>query len=621
MKRLEKWRCVSMKELYHGLYDGPHATPKPSDSGPVFLGIKNITDDGHLDLGSIRHISESDYAKWTRRVEPQENDIVFTYEATLNRYAIIPKGFRGCLGRRLALIRPNTEMVDPKFLFLYFFGHTWRDLIATKTIIGSTVNRIPLLEFPDFEITLPPLPTQRKIASILSAYDDLIENNTRRIAILEQMAQALYREWFVHFRFPGHENVKLVDSPLGQIPEGWEVEELQSLCKLVMGQSPKSEFYNEVGDGLPFHQGVTNFGDRYPTHKTFCTVKNRLAHENDILFSVRAPVGRINIANCEIVVGRGVSAIRRFDDAQIFLFHQLKELFSEEDIMGGGTIFKSVTKHDLTTLKLLSPSPKMVELFEQQVQPAFALYENLTKRNEVLRTTRDLLLPKLISGKLDVADLDIDMGELVEHMDKVATPTATPKLKKQPRKKGTPYKDDAAIICMLLDELEKQKRSRKEFVVQKHVFALKHHRNLKFNSEFKVMQAGPWSHDLRRKAIFAGEKQGWLWFKENTKTIEKGNKFDEALAYAEKNLSDQIAEVRRMVNELVAFTNNQLECWMTVFKVVIDLQAAETPITFSTIQHGIDNWKGKRKKRHFSVENVNKVITEMVRSDWIVLDK
>ena len=236
------------------------------------------------------------------------------------------------------------------------------------------------------------------------------------------MAQAIYREWFVNFRFPGHENVKLVDSPLGQIPEGWEATTLRECCRLVMGQSPKSEFYNEKGEGLPFHQGVTNCGPRYPTHKTFCTVKKRLAEGGDILFSVRAPVGRINIANTQIIVGRGVSAIRRNDDAQVFLFHQLKDKFKEEDIMGGGTIFKSVTKKDLADLPLFTPSKAVLFAFESFVGPSFNLYDNLTKKNDNLRITRDLLLPKLISGKLDVEDLDvedldIDVGMTAEAME------------------------------------------------------------------------------------------------------------------------------------------------------------------------------------------------------------
>src|SRR5713226_8209189 len=163
------WKSVPIETVYLGLYDGPHATPKPALNGPVFLGIKNITDDGKLDLSDIRHIAEEDFSEWTRRVIPRPGDIVFTYEATLNRYAIIPKGFRGCLGRRLALIRPNPEKVDTRFLFYYFFSEDWRTTISKNILSGSTVDRIPLTHFPDFEIFAPPLPTQRKIAAILSA--------------------------------------------------------------------------------------------------------------------------------------------------------------------------------------------------------------------------------------------------------------------------------------------------------------------------------------------------------------------------------------------------------------------------------------------------------------------
>ena len=229
------WKTIPIKELYEGLYDGPHATPKPSDSGPVFLGIKNVTVDGALDLSDVRHIAEEDFSTWTRRVEPQPWDLVFTYEATLNRYAIIPNGFRGCLGRRMALIRPNLNKMDPQFLFYYFFTRDWRAVISNNMLSGSTVDRIPLTNFPEFPVRVPPLPIQKRISGILSAYDDLIENNTRRIKILEEMAQAIYREWFVEFRAPGvelckatAEEKKLTGKDV--FPEGWEVKTLRDVC-------------------------------------------------------------------------------------------------------------------------------------------------------------------------------------------------------------------------------------------------------------------------------------------------------------------------------------------------------------------------------------------------------
>jgi type I restriction enzyme S subunit len=277
---------------------------------------------------------------------------------------------------------------------------------------GTTQDNLSLDKLLTFNFATPPLPTQRKIATVLSAYDDLIENNTRRIAILEEMAQALYSEWFVHFHFPGHQDVPLVDSPLGSIPEGWEVKRLEEMCDLVVGQSPKSEFYNDEGEGLPFHQGVKDFGDFFPTTRVYCTVTKRVAEAGDILFSVRAPVGRMNIADRRIVIGRGLHAIRSKTGNQTFTLWQLKEKFYEEDIMGGGTIFKSVTKGDMLGLQLLTPPASLLSQFEQIANPMLAAIKNLTVKNINLRCTRDLLLPRLIAGQLDVSHLHIDAGDL-----------------------------------------------------------------------------------------------------------------------------------------------------------------------------------------------------------------
>ena len=182
----------------------------------------------------------------------------------------------------------------------------------------------------------------------------------RRIKILEEMARNIYREWFVKFRFPGYQHIRFTDSPLERIPEGWEIGQLIDIWHLTMGQSPKSEFYNTEGIGLPFHQGVTDFGDRFPSERLYCTVAGRIAEQGDILFSVRAPVGRINIANTKMVIGRGLSAIRHKSGFQWFAFHLLKENFKEEDTMGGGTIFKSVTKNDMESIAFILPLESLV---------------------------------------------------------------------------------------------------------------------------------------------------------------------------------------------------------------------------------------------------------------------
>ncbi|MBD0261420.1 MAG: restriction endonuclease subunit S [Tolypothrix sp. Co-bin9] len=301
----------------------------------------------------------------------------------------------------------NFKGNDHKFISYFLKTLNLAHQNAAGAVPGLNRNALHLLP-----VTIPPLPTQKKIAAILSAYDDLIENNTKRIKILEEMAQTLYHEWFVEFCFPGHEHTKMVDSELGLIPEGWKVSTLADACNIVMGQSPKSEFYNEEGQGLPFHQGVTNFGQRFPIDKTYCTVFNRIAEAGDVLFSVRAPVGRINIANKRIIIGRGLCAIRHKGGKQAFIFQQLKEKFQEEDSMGGGTIFKSVTKEDMHGIKIMNPNPILINNFEDLVKPIFRNLEIFIAKNQNLRNTRDLLLPKLISGEIDVENLDITTEDI-----------------------------------------------------------------------------------------------------------------------------------------------------------------------------------------------------------------
>lgn len=274
---------------------------------------------------------------------------------------------------------------------------------------GTTQDNLSVEKLLSFEFFTPPLEAQRKIAAVLSAYDDLIENNTRRIEILEEMAGAIYREWFVEFRFPGHEGVEMVESELGLIPQGWAVKQLGEMCHVIMGLSPKSEFYNEIGDGLPFHQGVTDFGKRFPTDRVYCTTQKRIAEADDILFSVRAPVGRINIADKKIVIGRGLSAIRSKDENQVFLLQQLKDRFQEEDTMGSGAIFNAIRKTDLLGIPLLTPTASVIGKFEEIANPIFSELTNLTLKNTNLRQTRDLLLPKLISGEIDISKLNVDI--------------------------------------------------------------------------------------------------------------------------------------------------------------------------------------------------------------------
>lgn len=391
------WRRVKIKDVCIGIYDGPHATPPPSESGAIFLGISSFSN-GQLDLSNIRYIDESDLPKWTKRVVPMHKDIVFSYEATLNLYAIIPEGFRGCLGRRMALLRIDEEKAYYKFLYYYFYSDAWRAVIQENTVLGATVDRIPLVKFPNFEIELPSVKTQHQIADILSAYDDLIENNQKQIKLLEEAAQRLYKEWFVDLHFPGYEDVAIVDG----VPEGWKELVLSEIANVVMGQSPKSEFYNHNQEGLPFHQGVGSYGTRFVIDETYSTSFTRIAEANSVLFSVRAPVGRLNVTKNKIVIGRGLAAINQKDGCQSYLLYMLKERFFKDDVVGNGAIFASISKDELLRLKFVVPDKSLILRFNNLAVQFDAKIAALDSQTKLLKQARDRLLPKLMSGELEI---------------------------------------------------------------------------------------------------------------------------------------------------------------------------------------------------------------------------
>ena len=332
--------------------------------------------------------------------ECKTGDLIFCVRASTGRMNWADQTYS--LGRGVCSIRGETPL-DTKFIR---YCTEWKLNALLNLASGSIFPHLTKDTIRNFPIPYPE--SRHKIAAILRPYDNLIANNTRRIEILERMAQIIYRQWFVEFQFPGHEKVKMVESELGLIPQGWEVKTLGEICHVIMGQSPKSEFYNKTSEGLPFHQGVRDFGKRFPTDRVYCTVQNRIAEAGDILFSVRAPVGRINIAHKKIVIGRGLSAIRSKRGNQAFLCQQLKERFQEEDTMGSGTIFNAIRKDDLLGIPLLSPGESVIDQFEEIVNPIFSQLVNLAMKNTNLRQTRDLLLPKLISGELDVSKLDTD---------------------------------------------------------------------------------------------------------------------------------------------------------------------------------------------------------------------
>jgi len=422
----EPWRDVTMADVMQEFYDGPHATPAPASEGPVYLGIKNMTEDGHLDLAEIRHIAESDYKTWTRRVEPRRGDVVFTYEASLHRYAIIPEGFRGTLGRRVALLRPRGDTVDTRFLLYLFISPAWRRTVQRRINVGSTVDRLPLTDFPKFPLRLPPLATQRKIASILSAYDDLIGNNDRRIKILEEMAQRIYHEWFVEFGYPGHESVPLIDSELGPIPETWSVRRMDEVADVIDCLHSKKPDATDLGAGILLQLfniasgGMVDLSQSYlisaldyeqwTSRIELCSGDCVVTNVGRIAAVAQIPRGLV------AAPGRNMTAIRPRAIPPTYLLQYLLSEHMDHEVQrkkDAGSIMDALNVKGIVKLAVPVPDDALAARFEHLARPIRSDMELLVATQQNLRATRDLLLPRLVSGEIDVTDLDIELPDLV----------------------------------------------------------------------------------------------------------------------------------------------------------------------------------------------------------------
>lgn len=274
--------------------------------------------------------------------------------------------------------------------------------------LSKTSTAVPIINkstFANYEIEIPNIKEQKRIGEILSSLDDKIELNRRINDNLEQQAQALFKSWFVDFE--PFKNGQFVDSELGKIPEGWKVGYLSEIADIIMGQSPNGSTYNENGEGIIFYQGRAEFGTRFPSIRLFTTNPTRIAPANSILISVRAPVGDINITHKECCIGRGLASAVSRTNKSAFLLYTLFSLKSDLDKFNAeGTVFGSINRKALETLKILIPTNDLISKFEAIVASMDQQILILHIESENLKILRDTLLPKLMSGELKINDIN-----------------------------------------------------------------------------------------------------------------------------------------------------------------------------------------------------------------------
>ena len=411
----ESWPSVPISSIANAVIGGTPSRGEPQYWGGTtpWATAKDVASVSGRYLHQVEEcITEKGLKSSAAKLMP-EGTVVITARGTVG--ALAQLGQEMAFNQTCYAIAPNDNL-DNNFLFYALKG----TLAEMRTLTyGSVFETITKRSFDNWRIPCPQLPVQRSIAHILGTLDDRIELNRQINQTLEEMAHAIYKDWFVDFGpvrakieglepylppnlwelFPDH----LVDSEFGNIPEKWEVKALSDCFNLTMGQSPPGTSYNDNGLGLPFFQGSTNFGFRFPEYSRYCTKPTREAKADDTLVSVRAPVGALNMAWERCCIGRGVAALRHKSGSSSFTYLSARNMQPDLQLYEQtGTVFGAITRKQFEALKILEPTNELIRAFDKLIVPLDCQIRNNMAGTHNLSLQRDAMLPKLVSGEIRV---------------------------------------------------------------------------------------------------------------------------------------------------------------------------------------------------------------------------
>ena len=401
-----KWETYKLKQLCSEIVDCVNKTAPTSDV-PTPYKMLRTSDirEGKINLENLNCVTKEVYEKWTRRGKLQKGDVIFTREAPLGKVGLVREEKNYFLGQRLVLFRANDKICDGRFLMYSLLWHDNKQAIISKGV-GSTVAHLRVPECENIEIKAPDLDIQHRIADILSAYDDLIENNQKQIKLLEEATQRLYKEWFVDLRFPGHENTKIVDG----VPEGWSKSTVSEVSAVLRrGISPK---YNEKARGIVINQKcirqtIVSYDEARTQEKKYPDELKMM--ESDILIcstgaGTLGRVGQIFEAKENVTLDSHVTLIRANERVgQQYLFWSLK--MQQDYLMSAGkgsTNQLELSRETIGNCKILIPEQKIAEQAEKNFAAIHDKMKECSMQIARLREARDLLLPKLMSGEVEV---------------------------------------------------------------------------------------------------------------------------------------------------------------------------------------------------------------------------
>ena len=397
------WKKAKLSECCQSISDGDHQAPPKSNKGIPFVTISNIKDNS-FDFTNCMHVPQSYYDNLLAKRKPQKGDILYSVVGSFGIPVLMKENVKFTFQRHIAILSPNPHIVEPAYMYYSMLSKAFF-LQADAAAIGAAQRTISLSSLQNLTINLPDLPTQRRIASILSAYDDLIENNRRQIKLLEEAAQRLYREWFVELRFPGHEGVKVVDG----VPEGWMKGTVDNIVKLLSGYPFKSSEYvssgkyrlitiKNVKDGEFSPDNVDyidQLPDKVPSH---CILT-----EGDILLSLTGNIGRVCIVNgYNYLLNQRVAKLQTLHPAYAYCMFRSKEMLNKMTALSNGVAQQNLSPIRAEKIRILIPSSNLLFQFKNIVEPIISQIILLNNQITFACEARDRLLPELMGGEMEV---------------------------------------------------------------------------------------------------------------------------------------------------------------------------------------------------------------------------
>ncbi|MGL5150043.1 MAG: restriction endonuclease subunit S [Clostridium sp.] len=415
------WSVENLEDNLEKIIDYRGKTPTKAESGVITLSAKSVKMN-YIDYSNAYYVSKETYDKFMVRGFPKKGDILMTTEAPLGCIAELNKE-DVCVAQRLLTLRGKKEKLLNKYLMYYLQSNIGQHELLSKAS-GTTVQGIKRTEFSKVNIILPPLETQEKIASILSALDDKIEINNEMNKTLEEMAQIFFKRWFIDFDFPNENGEpyrssggKMVDSELGEIPEGWEVKELDEITeKFATGLNPRKNFV--LGEGENFYVTIKNMNNNNVILDDKCDKvtldalqkinKRSNLKIGDILFSGIGTIGKVFYIDKEPMnwnISESIFTIRAnsFITSEFLYLLALSKPFQEYSLsLASGSVQKGIRMGDLKRYKNSLPKIEVILKFSESISKILGNIKNNIEEIKSLTEIRDTLLPKLMSGEVKI---------------------------------------------------------------------------------------------------------------------------------------------------------------------------------------------------------------------------